>query len=63
MEIRDIIPNLNREVEFDKSIYVMKKSTIWKDANGNLHYSGVLVDKNQNSLCEVDIKNINKLEN
>ena len=63
MEIKDIIPNLNKEVEHNNSIYIMKKSTIWKDARGNLHYSGVLIDKNQNSLCEVDIKNITILEN
>ena len=62
MELREVIPSLNREVEYDGKIYIMRESIVWKDARGNINYSAVLIDKNANSQYRVGIKNIKKYE-
>ena len=62
MELREVIPSLNREVEYDGKIYIMRESIVWKDSQGNINYSAVLIDKNANSQYRVGIKNIKKYE-
>ena len=60
MELKDIIPNLNREVEYKGKPYIMKESIVWKDKQGNVNYSAVLADPNGNSQYRVSIKEVNK---
>lgn len=62
MELRDIIPNLNKEVVYDGNLYIMRESIVWKDTMGNINYSAVLIDKNANSQYRVGIKDIKKYE-
>ena len=63
MELKDIIPNLNREVEYKGKPYIMKESIVWKDQRGDVNYSAILLDPNGNSQYRVSIKDINKKEN
>lgn len=63
MELKDIIPNLNREVEYNGGKYIMRESIVWKDKQGNVNYSAILLDPNGNSQYRVSIKDINKKEN
>ena len=58
MELKDIIPNLNREVEYKVKPYIMKESIVWKDQRGDVNYSAVLIDPNGNSQYRVSIKEI-----
>lgn len=58
MELKDIIPNLNREVKYKGNAYIMKESIVWKDQRGNVNYSAVLIDPNGNSQYRVSIKEI-----
>lgn len=62
MELRDIIPNLNREVLYDGKEYIMRESIVWKDTRGNINYSAILIDPNGNSQYRVGIKDIQKTE-
>ena len=61
MELKDIIPNLNREVIYGGNLYIMKESIVWKDQRGNVNYSAILIDGN--SQYRVSIKDITKKEN
>jgi hypothetical protein len=63
MELKDIIPNLNREVEYKGNNYIMRESIVWKDQRGDVNYSAILLDPNGNSQYRVSIKDINKKEN
>lgn len=58
MELKDIIPNLNREVEYKGKPYIMKESIVWKDQRGDVNYSAILLDPNGNSQYRVSIKEI-----
>lgn len=60
MELKEIIPNLNREVEYNGKNYIMRESIVWKDHQGNVNYSAVLLDPNGNSQYRVSIKEVNK---
>ena len=60
MELKDIIPNLNREVEYNGKKYIMRESIVWKDQQGNVNYSAILLDPNGNSQYRVSIKEISK---
>lgn len=60
MELRDIIPNLNKEVVYNGNLYIMKESIVWKDTRGNINYSAILLDQNGNSQYRVGIKDIKK---
>ena len=61
MELRDIIPNLNKEVEYDGKNYIMRESIVWKDTSGNINYSAILIDEIANSQYRVGIKDIKKI--
>jgi hypothetical protein len=60
MELKEIIPNLNREVEYNGKNYIMRESIVWKDQQGNVNYSAILLDPNGNSQYRVSIKEVNK---
>lgn len=60
MELKEIIPNLNREVEYKGNTYTMRESIVWKDQRGNVNYSAILLDPNGNSQYRVSIKEVNK---
>ena len=62
MELREIIPSLNRDVIYNGKTYTMKESIVWKDAQGNINYSAILIDPNCNSQYRVGIKDIRKTE-
>lgn len=63
MELKDIIPNLNREVEYKGGKYIMRESIVWKDQRGNVNYSAILLDTNGNSQYRVSINDIRRIEN
>lgn len=58
MEVKEIIPNLNRAVIFDGSEYTLTGSTIRKDKYGKIYYTAELLDKNKNSICTVKLEDI-----
>lgn len=60
MELKEIIPNLNREVEYKGKPYIMKESVVWKDQRGNVNYSAILLDPNGNSHYRVSINDIRR---
>lgn len=60
MEVKEIIPNLNKTVIYDNTEYLLTGSIIRKDKHGKLYYQAEILDKNKNSVCIVrleDIKN------
>jgi hypothetical protein len=58
MEVKEIVPNLNRAVMYNGSEYTLTGSTIRKDKRGNIYYSAELLDKNQNSVCIVKLEEV-----
>lgn len=58
MEVKEIIPNLNRAVIYNGSEYTLTGSTIRKNENGQIYYSAELLDKNQNSVCIVRLEEV-----
>lgn len=58
MEIKEIIPNLNRAVKYNGSEYIFTGSTIRKDGQGKIFYQAEILDKNQNSVCIVKLEDI-----
>jgi len=62
MELKDIIPNLNREVEYNGGTHTMSESIVWKDKRGNVKYSAILLDPNGRSQYRVNIENIKTKE-
>jgi hypothetical protein len=58
MEVKEIIPNLNRAVIFNGSEYILTGSTIRKDEQGNLFYQAELLDKNKNSVSIIKLGDV-----
>ena len=58
MQVKEIIPNLNRAVYFNGSEYLLKGSTIRKNEQGNIFYQAELLDKNKNSVCIVKLEDV-----
>jgi hypothetical protein len=58
MEVKEIIPNLNRAVIFNGSEYILKGSTIRKNEQGNIFYQAELLDKNKNSIYIVKLEDV-----
>ena len=58
MEVKEIIPNLNRTVIYNDSEYTLTGSTIRKDAQGRIFYQAELLDKNKNSICIVKLEDV-----
>ena len=62
MEVKEIIPNLNRAVIFNGSEYKLIGSTIRKNELGKIFYQAELLDKNKNSVCIVRLEDIKCLD-
>ena len=58
MEIKEIIPNLNRTVIYNDSEYTLTGSTVRKDTQGRIFYQAELLDKNKNSICIVKLEDV-----
>jgi DNA-binding transcriptional regulator/RsmH inhibitor MraZ len=58
MEVKEIIPNLNKIVVYNGSEYTLTGSTIRKDKQGRVYYSAELLDKNKNSVCIVSLEGV-----
>lgn len=51
MQVKEIIPNLNKNVKYDDSIsYTLNGCTIRKDDKGKVRYYAELLDKNKHSV-------------
>jgi hypothetical protein len=62
MEVKDIVPNLNRVVTYNGSEYKLKGSIIRKNENGEIFYQAEILDKSNNSVCIVSLKDIEQKE-
>ena len=63
MEVKEIIPNLNKRVRYKDSIsYTLSGSTIRKDKHGQIYYTAELLDKNRRSVCTVKLEDVKCLE-
>jgi hypothetical protein len=63
MEIKEIIPNLNKRVRWrDNDTYTMTGCTIRRNKEGQICYSAELLDKNGNSVCIVRLEEVEKYE-
>jgi hypothetical protein len=59
MEVKEIIPNLNKPVKWrGGTSYTMTGCTIKKDKQGNIYYTAELLDKNKNSICIVKLEEV-----
>lgn len=58
MEVKEIIPNLNRAVIFNGSEYILKGSIIRKNEQGNIFYQAEILDKNKNSIYIVKLEDV-----
>ena len=58
MEIKEIIPNLNKPVTYNGSEYVFIGSTIRKNEQGITFYQAEILDKNKNSVCVVRLEDV-----
>lgn len=64
MEVKEIIPNLNKRVRYKDSIsYTFNGSTIKKRTNGEIYYLAELLDKNKNSILIVPLNEIETVNN
>lgn len=63
MEIKDIIPNLNKKVIYNGSEYVLKASVIRRNELGRLFYQAELLDKNKHAVYVVRLEDIKCTEN
>lgn len=63
MEVKEIIPNLNKRVRYkDSTTYTLTGCTIKKDSNGKIYYTAELLDKNKHSVSIVGLNEIDPLE-
>jgi hypothetical protein len=63
MEIKEIIPNLNKKVKYKESTsYTLNGSTIRKDKTGKIYYTAELLDKNKHSVLIVKLEDIESYE-
>lgn len=59
MEVKEIIPNLNKKVRYGDSVdYVLNGCTIRKDENGKIHYYAELLDKGKHSVSIVRLGDV-----
>lgn len=58
MQIKEIIPNLNKKVIYNGSEYTFVGSTIRKNEQGKIFYQAEILDKNNNSVCIVKLEDI-----
>lgn len=57
MTIKEIIPNLNKGVIYNGSVYTLTGSIIRLTDNG-LYYQAEIMDRNNNSVCIVRLEDI-----
>jgi hypothetical protein len=63
MEVKEIIPNLNKRVKYkDNTSYTLNGSTIKKDKYGRIYYNAELLDKNKHSVLIVRLEEIECLD-
>ena len=58
MEVKEIIPNLNRAVKYNGSEYKLVGSIIRKNEQGKIFYQAEILDKNKNSVCIVKLGDV-----
>lgn len=58
MEIKQIIPNLNKPVYYNGTEYRLTGSTIRRDKQGQLYYQSELLDKNLSSVIIVSLDDV-----
>lgn len=63
MEIKEIIPNLNKRVGYkDSTTYTLTGSTIRRNKQGRIYYTAELLDKNKNSVLIVGLEDVKCLD-
>ena len=60
MELKDIIPNLNRTVIYNGSEYTLTGSIVRRNKQGTIFYQAEILDKNKNSICIVRLEDIHE---
>lgn len=58
MEIKEIVPNLNKTVIYDGTEYTLTGSTIRKNEQGKVFYQAEILDKSKNSVCIVRLEDV-----
>ncbi len=58
MEVKEIIPNLNKPITYNGSTYILKASVIQKNDEGELYYQAVIKDPKANSISYVKLEEI-----
>lgn len=58
MEVKDIIPSLNKKVFYNECEYFLTASTIRRNEQGQLFYQAELLDKNKNAVYIVRLEEI-----
>lgn len=58
MEVKEIIPNLNKKVTYNGSEYTFTGSIVRKNEQGKIFYQAELLDKNKNSVCIVKLEDV-----
>ena len=58
MEVKEIIPNLNRPVYYNGTEYILTGSTIRRDKEGKLFYQAELLDKCGNSVIIAKLEEV-----
>lgn len=58
MEVKEIIPNLNKIVVYNGSEYKLTGSIIRKNEQGKIFYQAEILDRNENSVCIVRLEDV-----
>lgn len=58
MEIKEIVPNLNKPVTYKGNTYILTASVIQRNDKGELYYQAVIKDLKANSICYVKLEDI-----
>lgn len=58
MEVKDIIPSLNKKVIYNECEYVLTASIVRRNEQGQLFYQVELLDKNKNAVYIVRLEEI-----
>ena len=62
MELKEIIPNLNKPVMYGGSKYILTGSVVRKTEKGVLYYQAELLDKCGRSVCYTRLEDIERCE-
>ena len=60
MEVKEIIPNLNRPVYYNGTEYILTGSTIRRDKEGKLFYQAELLDKCGSSVIIAKLEEVQR---